>query len=74
MGKTIAVKSAETCKKVRLAYVYQRNEFAEFLGVKPYSIHMYESGLRTPKLSVMRAYIEAAAKKKIKLGIEDFQD
>ena len=74
MAKNIAKKSAETCRKIRLAYLYQRSEFAKLLGVNPHSIHMYESGRRTPKLPTIRSYIELAAAKKIKLGLENFQD
>ncbi len=69
-----AEKSAETCLKVRLAYLLDRREFSSLTGLTTASIHYYEHGLRTPRMSAIRKYIEVASKKKIKLGVEDFRD
>lgn len=74
MGKKIAKKPAETCLKVRRAYVYELQEFARLLGTSTSSIYMYEHGKRVPRLPIIRKYIELAAVKNIQLGIEDFTD
>lgn len=74
MAKEIAKKSAETCMMIRMAYFIERKEFAELLGVNPYTIFMYEHGFRTPRVAIMKEYIDLAAKKKIKVTYKDFQD
>jgi predicted transcriptional regulator len=66
------MKITQAIRNIRKALLLQQGEFADLIGVSKASICNYESGLRRPRLPIIRKILELAKHHKIKVSPEDF--
>lgn len=70
--EVIEMSAAQAIKRIRMALLFEQEEFAELIGVSKQSVCNYEKGVRQPRLPVIRKILEVAKKNKIKASAEDF--
>ena len=64
--------AATTIKKIRIQLCLERIEFAQKLGISHSSLCNYETGVRAPKLSVIRKIRELAKENGMDVPVDDF--